>query len=57
MSTYSMIARVTTIESNVDDLQSKADSSNAVLTGTTSINGPVLLEGSRIIDNHNRLHQ
>ena len=45
MSTYSLIVRVNSIENNVDDLQSKADSSNAVLTGTTSINGPVLLHG------------
>ena len=45
MSTRSLIARVSTIESNVDTLQSKADSENAVLTGTTSINGPVLLNG------------
>ena len=45
MSTRSLIARVSTIESNVDSLQSKADSENAVLTGTTSINGPVLLNG------------
>ena len=46
MSTRSLIARVSTIESNVDTLQSKADSENAVLTGTTSINGPVLLNGA-----------
>ena len=45
MSTRSLIARVSTIESNVDSLQSKADSENAVLTGTTSINGAVLLNG------------
>ena len=45
MSVRSLIARVSTIESNVDTLQSKADSENAVLTGTTSINGLVLLNG------------
>ena len=40
-----MIARVSSIDNNVDDLQSKADSSNAVLSGTTTINGLVLLNG------------
>ena len=45
MSTDTLIARVSSIENNVDALQSKADSSNSVLSGTTTINGPVLFNG------------
>ena len=45
MSVYVLSSRVSTVEWNVDDLGRKADSVNAVLYGTTTINGPALLNG------------
>jgi hypothetical protein len=45
MSLYSIASRVSSIEYSVDELGSKADSNNAVLTGTTTINGLALLNG------------
>ena len=45
MSVYNIISRISSVENSVDELSSKADSTNAVLSGTTSINGLVLLNG------------
>ena len=45
MSVYVLSSRVSTVEWNVDDLGRKADSVNAVLYGTTAINGPAVLNG------------
>ena len=45
MSGYTLASRVSPVEYNVDELENKADSTNAVLTGTTTINGPVFLNG------------
>ncbi|MFM7980364.1 MAG: hypothetical protein ACKPKO_13710, partial [Candidatus Fonsibacter sp.] len=39
MSVYSLASRVSSIEYSVDELAHKADSNDAVLTGTTTING------------------
>ena len=45
MSLYSIASRVSSFEYSVDELGRKADSNNAILTGTTTINGPALLNG------------
>ena len=45
MSLYSLVSRVSSVEFSVDELSNKADSNNAVLTGTTTINGPAFLNG------------
>ena len=45
MSLYSIASRVSSIEYSMDELGSKADSNNAIRTGTTTINGPALLNG------------
>ena len=39
MSVYSLSTRMSSVENSVDELGQKADSSNAVLTGTTTVNG------------------
>ena len=36
---------MSSVENSVDELEQKADSYNAVLTGTTTVNGPALLNG------------
>ena len=46
MSLYSLASRISSVEFSVDELPNKADSNNAVLSGTTTINGPALLNGS-----------
>ena len=45
MSGYTLASRISPVEYNVDELENKADSTNAVFTGTTTINGPVFLNG------------
>ena len=45
MSLYSLASRISSIEFNVDELSNSADSNNALLTGTTTIHGPALLNG------------
>ena len=45
MSVNVISSRVSTVEYNVDDLGRKVDSVNAVLYGTTTINGLPLLNG------------
>ena len=45
MSLYSLASRISSVEYSVDELANKANSANAVFTGTTTINGPALLNG------------
>ena len=45
MSVYVLSSRVSSVEYSVDELARKADSFNAVLSGTTTINGPAFLHG------------
>ena len=45
MSVYALSSRVSSVEYSVDELGRKADSFNAVLSGTTTINGPAFLNG------------
>ena len=45
MSLYYLASRISSVEFSVDELSNKADSNNAVLTGTTTINGPAFLNG------------
>ena len=45
MSLYSLASRISSAEFSVDELSNKADSNNAVLTGTATINGPAFLNG------------
>ena len=45
MPLYSLASRISSVGFSVDKLSNKADSNNAVLTGTTTINGPALLSG------------
>ena len=45
MSVYSLSTRMSSVENSVDELGQKADSYNAILTGTTTVNGPALLNG------------
>ena len=45
MSLYFLASRISSVEYTVDDLANKANSANSVFTGTTSINGPDLLNG------------
>ena len=45
MSVYVLSPRESTVEYKVDDLGRKSDSFNAVLSGTTTINGPAFLNG------------
>ena len=45
MSVYVLSSRVGSVEYSVNELARKADSFNAVLSGTTTINGPCLLNG------------
>ena len=45
MSLYSLASRISSVEFSVDELSNNADSNNAVLTGTTTINGPAFLNG------------
>ena len=42
MSLYSLAPRISSVEFSVDELSNKADSNNAVLSGTTTINGLAL---------------
>ena len=46
MSVYSPSTRMSLVENSVDELGQKADSYNAVLTGTTTVNGPIQLYGA-----------
>ena len=46
MSVYVLASRVSSVEYSVDELARKADSFNAALSGTTTINGPVALGSS-----------
>ena len=41
MSLYSLASRINSVEYSVDELSNKADSNNAVLSGTTTFTGPV----------------
>ena len=43
MSLYSLASRINSVEYSVDELSNKADSNNAVLSGTTAINGLAFL--------------
>ena len=45
MSLYSLASRKNYVEYSEDYLSNKADSNKALLTGTTTINGPVFLNG------------
>ena len=45
MSLYSLASRISSVEFSVDELSNKADSNNAVLTGTTTIKGLAFLNG------------
>ena len=45
MSVYNIISRISSVENSVDELSSKADSTNAVLSGTTTIYGSAVLNG------------
>ena len=45
MSVYIFSTRISSVENSVDELGQKADSYNAVLTGTTTVNGTALLNG------------
>ena len=45
MSVYALASRVSSVEYSADELARKADSFNAVLSGTTTINGPAFLNG------------
>ena len=45
MSVYVLSSRVSSVEYSVDELGKKVDSFNAVLSGTTTINGPAILSG------------
>ena len=45
MSVYSLSTRMSSVENSVDELGQKADSSNAVLPGTTTVNGLAVLNG------------
>ena len=45
MSLYSLASRISSVAFSLDELSNKADSNNAVLTGTTTINGPAFLNG------------
>ena len=45
MSVYALSSRVGSVEYSVNELARKADSFNAVLSGTTTINGPAFLNG------------
>ncbi|MFM7989064.1 MAG: hypothetical protein ACKPKO_58100 [Candidatus Fonsibacter sp.] len=45
MSVYSLASRVSSIEYSVDELAHKADYNDAVLIGTTTINGLTFLNG------------
>ena len=45
MSVYILSTRISSVENSVDELGQKADSYNAVLSGTTTINGPASLNG------------
>ena len=46
MSVYILSSRVSSVENSVDELGRKADSTNAVFTGTTTLNGPVVFNGA-----------
>ena len=46
MSVYTLASRSSSVESNVDELENKADSMNAVLSGITTINGLAFLDGA-----------
>ena len=46
MSVYALASRVSSVEYSIDELALKADSVNAVLSGTTTINGLACLNGS-----------
>ena len=41
MSLYSLASRTNSVEYSVDELSNRADSNNAVLSGTTTFIGPV----------------
>ena len=45
MSVYVLASSVSSVEYSVDEFGRKADSFNAVLSGTTTINGPAFLNG------------
>ncbi len=45
VSVYDIASMVSSNEYSVDELGSKADSNNAILTGATTINGPAFLIG------------
>ena len=45
MSVYTLSSRISSVEYSVDELGQKADSFNAVLAGTTTVNGPAFLNG------------
>ena len=45
MSVYILSTRISSVENSVDELGQKADSFNAVLAGTTTVNGPAFLNG------------
>ena len=42
---YALASRISSVEFSVDELPNKADKNNAVLTGTTTINGLAFLNG------------
>ena len=46
MSVYILSSRVSSVENSVDELGRKADSTNAVFTGTTTLNGPAVFNGA-----------
>ena len=45
MSVFVLAPRVSSVEYSVDEFGRRADSFNAVLSGTATINGPCLLNG------------
>ena len=51
MSVSTLSSRISSVEYSVDELEQKADSYNAVLTGTTTVNGPALLNGPVVFGN------
>ena len=46
MSLYSLASRISSVEFSVDEISNKADSNNAVLSGTTTIKRPCLIKQS-----------
>ena len=46
MLVYYLASRIGSVKSDVDELENKADSMNAVLSGTTTINGLAFLNGA-----------